>query len=326
MSAPGGPPNPLDAELMQLADGFQWLCSLAAFTRLGLVAALEQPARADELAARLGPTADPSLVAAALGYLAARGVVAEHDGRFALTERGLQLAHSAGARALGEVVVGAYGPVFLRIGELIAGQARYGADVTRDALSRARGRSLFQRMIGQNRRLLGAVDKLGARRVVDLACGVGLLALDHAAREERFAVGIDALETAIAEARARAGDAARVRFVAGEPLDAQVVAEAAPDAEAITLLGASHECERLDDDALARFFVGLHERLPGRWLLVGDKEQVTPNERWQQALTQQGPQRDTAAWRRIFAQTPLALESVEPAGPQGPFALFILRT
>lgn len=324
--APTAGRDPLVAGLVAAADGFEWICSLAALFECGLLGALdrERPTTAAALADRLGLV--PSLTAAALDLLEARQVVARGADGVVLSEAGARLVSSELARALAVLVPRAYGATFMRAGDLLTGRARAGDDVVRDPLARATGRSLFQRAAGQNHRIIAALEERNVRRVVDLACGVGALLLDLAARPGLGGVGIDLCQEAIERARATAAGS-QVRFVHGDPLDPSVAAREADGAEAFTLLGASHECERVSDDTLCEFFSQLCRRAPGRWFLLGDRVDVSAGERWRGALGAQGPARLEADWRALFARTSLLIERYDaPASGEPPFGLWVLRT
>lgn len=175
----------------------------------GVFARLEAgPATAGVLSRRLHLR--PVILAGLLDYLVGVEELLRRrpDGRYALSRFGRAvLARYGGAKRgrfnLFDVRVGAYGPVWSSLGEMLAGRARYGKEVRRDGRFSAAALPLVARgLLPALRREAAALPASG---LVELGVGSGLL--ERLAQSPRWkaALGVDRDPAALLQAAPRRG-------------------------------------------------------------------------------------------------------------------------
>ncbi|MGW4381420.1 RiPP biosynthesis methyltransferase ApyS [Kitasatospora sp. NPDC004531] len=252
---------------LDLVEGFHLAHAVAALHEEGVLAALEHPGPAEQVAGRTG--LDPAWLRTLLDYTAARTDLLEHtpDG-YRATAR-----YDAQARGLLDQYIGAYGPNARQLRALLRDPRP-----APDAVDRARHAAAFAAL--DRSPALGLLaefaDRLGLDRLLDLGCGTGTLLRDLAERSPDFTGwGLDANAAMCERARrslTEAGLAARVTVLHGDctRLARTLPAELRERIGAISATSLLNEFFADGKAAAVAWLRALRELFPGRALLVAD--------------------------------------------------------
>jgi 2-ketoarginine methyltransferase len=276
-SAAGGTARPV----FELFEGFAVASVLASLERAGRLARLEA-----------GPVpADPDegvdgLPLATLRYLAQRDVVEEHDGAFALTERGAAICRDKGYLVW---LQGGYGHVLAELGAFADGAKVYGRDVVRDGRWVADGSALIGRddVAPHATAVLEGID---FHHVVDLGCGTARFLINAAGRFGVTGFGIDLAPEACEDAERAIAEAGLVGTVSVRCGDAGDL-DAIPELREADLVVASfllHEIFEHGREALVSYLDKLGRLMPaGAHILVAEVQPASgaPDERWRPEFT-----------------------------------------
>jgi hypothetical protein len=167
------------------------------------------PVSVDSLAGELGLV--PEVLAICLDYVTGVDSLLETDasGRYGLTEFGRAIldrfSRDDGDRKslnFFDVRVGAYGPVWAGLGQLLSGEARYGEGVQRTGeLAASAVYTVSTHLVDPLQR---ALEQIGARKVVEVGNSTGLLPLLCRRDPGLQAMGVDRSAACLAGARQRA--------------------------------------------------------------------------------------------------------------------------
>jgi len=199
---------------------------------------------------------------------------------------------------------GGYGQLMFDARELMTG-----SDAKRDGTYVATGSSagtsaLFDE-VG-----LSILGELGARTIVDLGCGAAEFAITFAkSSADRRAIGIDLDQRAIDGARdnARAaGVADRVKLIAGNAFDVDVLGAHCGDVDVFYMMGLEHELLRGGDDKVLSHIDELAVRFRGKRFLFAEPLLNRTREDgafyWLHVLSKQGIPLNLNAWTSLLGR------------------------
>jgi SAM-dependent methyltransferase len=298
------------AQVGEVLDGYYLFHALSAST--GMLKRLRGQDRvtSDVLLTGL----DRELGGHLLRFLEIRGIVqrAGSDG-YALTPRGRHLANDVPAAMLGYHAE-AYGAVSTKLGALLRGESTYGVDVERDHAALGRHcAELARAFVAPVART--AIERNGARRVLDLGCGDASFLIDLCRDNASLrGIGLEIAPAAVSEARERVAAAGlddRITIVEGDAFAPSSWPAICREADVCVMVGVLHEHFRAGEQAVVRvldtyadIFLG-----PDRWVLL-----VEPQLRYDasdanffliHALTKQGFPRAKDEWLQVIAKSRL---------------------
>ncbi|MGH2720383.1 MAG: RiPP biosynthesis methyltransferase ApyS [Actinomycetota bacterium] len=311
-------PKPDRLSTLDLVEAFHLGHAVSTLHELKVLALLNEPASAEEVAAEL--ELDPGLLRGTLDYVAARtDLLSEADGRFVTTAE-----YADGARFLLDLYAGAYRSNAVQLERLLR-QPSLAAKV----VDRSRHARAFQ---GVGPRALGAlphiIRQLEFNHVLDVGCGPASLLLQLAEDDQQFAGwGLElnpAMRRAARAAVRAAGVGERVKILAGDSrdLEAALPPGIRPSIRAVT---ASHVANEMFGDGpggAVSWLRGLRQALPGRPLLLSDyygrlgsnakgQRRETLLHDYVQLISGQGvPPARLIEWRAIYADAGCRLAHV----------------
>ncbi len=319
-------PSPRDW-FHRLATDYVAAQAIFHLNQAGVFAQLEAgPASAAELSRRL--RLQPAILTGLLDYLIGVENLLQRRprGRYALSRFGRAvLAQFGGAERgrfnLFDVRVGAYGPVWSNLGELLAGRARYGQEVRRDGRFSAAALPLVTRGLFPALRREAAA--LPASGLVELGVGSGLL--ERLARGPRWktALGVDRDRAALALAAPRRGVRADVFDV---PAWAGKVAR---PSETVFFSIHFHEFLAAGRPKLVGLLRAMRHAFPGSFLILLEEPRQPQSARARLGLTRwlygqsnvlihdligQGRIISSLDWARLIAAAGCRLRSSRPTG------------
>jgi SAM-dependent methyltransferase len=293
-----------------LVEAFQLARAVATLHDLGLLAALKQPATADELSSRYA--LDAGLLRGVLEYVAARtDLLRKSGGRFVTTR-----AYAGGSRFLLDLYVGAYGGNAARLAELLRDPTSAPKAVNRALHARA-----FDAADGSTLGVLPEIiRRLGFNHLLDLGCGSGALLLELAGQDSEFVgwgIDINPAMCRVARARIRAARLGkRVRVTVGDCRNptSMLPAGVSDRVRAVTACNVANEMFGDGGESAVAWLQGLRQALPGRPLLLVDyygrlgRKGGRPDPRtllhdYVQLISGQGvPPANAAEWRSIYSR------------------------
>lgn len=320
---PGGSPASDRGEVprwrvLDLVEGFQLSHAVFALHDLGLLAALDKPASASELAARFG--LDEHTLGGVLEYVAARTDLLRRTGRRFVATR----SYTGGARFLLDLYAGAYAENAARLPHLLRDPSAAPAAVDRARHARAFG-AVGGAALGV---LPEIVRQLGLNHLLDIGCGNGALLLELAGSDPDFVGwGLDVNPAMCRIARARFRDAGlgrRVRVLSGDSseLSSVITKGAAASIRSVSACNVANEMFREGGGRAVRWLRGIRKVLPGRPLLVADyygrlgrkggrAGRETLLHDYAQLISGQGvPPPSLAAWRYVYERAGCKLAHV----------------
>lgn len=306
---------------------------LSHLSDLGVVQRLAErgPATADELATALGLAPRP--LETVLSYLAAVDPLLNRDpaGAFTLTAFGRDVVARYGRRGpdglhlnLFAVRVGAYGPIWQAVPELLRGEA-YGGDIRRrgDLAARALYAVANQLLLP----LLRVVDELGVDTLVEVGVTTGLVAAVAAARPGLHCVGLDRSEGALDEARALGSPSPNLRWVRADAFDVDGWTSALPAGRTLVFTIHLHELLAAGEPRVCQWLGEVAAALPNGAVLgfeqpllhEEDRESTDPS-LWSYAasnvlihhLVGVGRILDHESWCRLFGAPGGSMRSADP--------------
>jgi SAM-dependent methyltransferase len=298
-----------------LAEAFYLTQILLALDSTGVLASLQKPASAAQLARK--HRLDRRILLASLSMLARRTPYL----RLAQGKYGLTGSFDADAKAAFHQYLGAYRRNAVELAAILRDPSVAESFVDRSAHAKA-----FEESLTLSATLLAdLVSQLGLNHVLDLGCGSGGMLLELAARNPQFlGWGIDFSPWMCAAARRRikaAKATGRIRIVQGDCRDPASGLSKAVTGRVRTITAASVANEFCGDDGAGAvaWLAGLKAAFPGRTLLIGDYygRLGVRRKRWKpdialhdfaQLISGQGvPPPDLAAWKKIYRKADCAI-------------------
>ena len=285
------------------------------------------PSRAEVLLADTNQRLGSNL----LHYLMIRGLVEEWDGRYGLTQKGEMLTSEVALARLG-FYLEAYGPVLLRVGDMLNGRATYGKDVQRHSgpLARHSG-TIFTKFYTPI--VLAAMQTGDARRILDIGCGSGQLLIEAClSNPDVSGIGLDIEPSAIEAAHEQVreyGLTNRLTFVVADAFAPETWPDPCFGVDLITGIGVLHEQLRDGEDAVIDVLNQYADILIGRRrLLIGEPEPYYDDRENDSdfflvhVLTNQGLPIGRGSWLEIFERTRLACLRILIRATAGPRMCF----
>jgi SAM-dependent methyltransferase len=250
---------------LDLAEGFHLACALLALERLGVLASLDRPVAAGDLARK--HKIDRRMLEATLRLVAARtNLVACTGGRYRTTRH-----YDVFARFMLRQYVGAYGGNAVALHRSVRAPSMAAQLIDRAEHAKAFGEAatLSSAIVAD------LIVQLGLNHVLDLGCGTGIMLRDLAARVPGFAgwgLDVNPSMCAAARERASAAPAGRIRILCGDCRDPQGTMPASIVAKVHTITACNLANEFFaDGTATAATWLSMLKRaFPGRTLLIAD--------------------------------------------------------
>jgi SAM-dependent methyltransferase len=222
----------------------------------------------EQLAA--GKVLDRHVLASLLGYLDGLGLVRVEGGRVSALPKLRRLMDEP--RGFFELTY-AYAPVFGRLRDLLAGQAKYPRDVQRLGKYVGRGSGQLCRTLPYPV-LADMLRRHGARQVLDLGCGdLALLFYACEAMPGLRGIGVDNDGPTVAYARevlAASPHAGAIEVREADMFDLGALARERPDVDAVTAVDTYHEYLAEGEAKIVDLLRKLRAEFPKALLYVGE--------------------------------------------------------
>lgn len=252
--------------------------------RTGVMAALvEGPATTAELAGRLGLVEQP--LEACLDYVSGVDDLVEKDGdRWALTDFGRAVAKRFGRETpdglrlnLFDVRVGAYGPVWGGLGQLLRGEATYGDGVLRAGGEAAEGLyTVCARMAPGFRATIAELD---VQQAVEIGVTTGLLEKLSGMDLDLYGLDRSPEALAIAEARRAASGTDPVTWLEADLFDLSWTERLDRTRPGVVFSVHFHEIMAAGRDRVIAFLRDLGHALPGWCVVAAEQPRLPPGDR-----------------------------------------------
>jgi SAM-dependent methyltransferase len=290
-------------------QGFALGAAMFTFSESKLITDLEQRGslQAKETAERNGYDYIHTL--GLLRFLVTQGLFAEESGEnFRLTPKGTAAMSPTSLAAL-RFYIGGYGHLMTDARKLLEKKIAYGREVTRDSYYVAAGSRLntasFMDMVP-----LAVLARRGARKIVDLGCGVGQMLIEWVkGGADRQGVGVDLAPEAIEAARKAAQEQSvgeRLRFHVGNAFDNDVIAKHCSDVDVIFSFAMEHEGLRDGEGAVLGHIDSMAQRFPGKRYLLGEPtlhmSAADGLFYWIHTLSLQGIPRNVPGWCELLGK------------------------
>jgi SAM-dependent methyltransferase len=301
-------------QVFDLVEAFQLSQAVAALHELGLLAALERPCTASQLAATY--KLDEGLLSGTLEFVRVRTNLLRKTsgGRFVVTCN-----YTVATRFFLDLYLGAYGGNATQLQNILRHPGRASITVDRESHARA-----FAHVGAASLGVLpDIIRQLKFTNMLELGCGNGELLLELGRQDGNFVGwGIDANPAILKEARARVRTARlqnRIRFIAGDcrNVKAAIPAHIRSKICSIAASQVANEMFREGPQRAVKWLSDLSGAFPERPLLISDyygrlgKKKNRPVEKegetllhdFAQLISGQGiPPATAGEWRSVYSQ------------------------
>jgi hypothetical protein len=314
-----------------LMNGYALVNALWAFLDGGLDQEISESAPIDPAAAAAKRKLDPHQLGGLLKFLALHDVLREREGKYWLAPTGRALL-SPGSLAILHLYRGGYGESMFESGALMSRKKVYGKDLVRHGKYVASGSAHFFQSFHRCA-AYAALDRIGARSILDMGCGDATMLIDYCTRNPQAkGTGVDVDERAVEAAReaiAAKGLGDRVRVVLGDAFDPKVLAKVADQVDAVFSFAIQHEMFREGEQKVIDHINEIARLFAGKYYVLGEPLLNYLRDDsifyWVHILSLQGLPRNVDGWVPLLERCKCKLEAVFMPDHERYGAYFLLK-